>query len=193
MVLPVILDTFQVTLVWVNGDVPRPATNVLHFTDTVGGQTEANLSTDLAANVSTGMWTAVGQHSIINRVDIIKLDGVSATHSFNIVAAAKWTGQGATDIVAQGCMVVSLKSNVRGRSGRNRVYLPWIGETQQTNGAFVPSVVTDTATAWATFVNDMAASGWDLVVVSPKESAAHGLATIIARPNVLTQRRRARR
>jgi hypothetical protein len=196
MPLPVIADVFQLRLDWSNTNAPRNASNNLYFRDVAGGQTEANLSTDFQASVLVGMWTPVGTNSVINDFTVTKLDGASAGVVFQTGGAAKWQGSGGSDIILQGCAVVSIKSLIRGPNGRGRIFLPWIGETNQTNGVIVPANVTAMQTAWNSFQVSMAAAGWEVVMVTQHASgggSAARLANYVCKPNLKTQRRRARR
>lgn len=193
MPLPVIADGFQAVLIWTSLTAPRPATNVLHFVDAVGTQTETNLYDDIAASVSAGLWHMVYNDATITQLQITKLDGTSAGQSFNPAAAAKWQGSATGHAVLQGSVVVSLKTAQRGPRGRNRIYLPWIGEDQQTDGTLDATNLATMQTAWNTFNSVMAGLGWDLSAVSALHEEAHSVNNIVLRPYLKTQRRRTRR
>lgn len=193
MPLPIINLTYQVALVWQAAAAPRPASNILHFVDIVGTQNESDLFTDLQANVTAGMWSATSNTAGITQVNITQLDGVSAGQAFTPTPAAKWNGSAAGEMILQGATVVSLKSDQRGPRGRNRIYLPWIGEDQQTNGTIAAGTVTAMTAAWVAFETAMGVAGWQLTAVSGVHATENSVTSIAVRPYVKTQRRRARR
>jgi hypothetical protein len=194
MALPVIADTFQVRLNWHNANAPRDAANNLYFFDSVGGQTPTNLNTDINAAVTQAMWGVISSDASVNSLLITDLSGSDAGVAFSQAAAAKWTGGGASECVLQASAVVSIKSLFRGPAGRGRVYLPWVAEASQANGALVGSGYTSMQAAWNAFQTAMAVSGW----LTMQVSQSHGVdvardASYVVRPYVFTQRRRARR
>lgn len=190
MPLPVVADTYQVSLVWTNPNAPRNAVNTLHFQHNTGTDSAADLYADLNASVATNMWSVLHTSTRVENVNITKLDGVSAGQAFQPAAVAKWAGANAGDLILQGAAVISIKSNVRGPRGRNRIFLPWVVESCQANGVLTPANVTAMATAWATFVTDMSTAGWNLVAVSALHAEANAVATIAIRTALKTQRRR---
>lgn len=196
MPLPVIADTALVRLVWTNPNAPRDAVNDLHIGYPTGSETpESQIYTNFNTLVTAGMWTPVTAAAYVKRVDITRLDGTSAGVSFFPAAAAKWTGQGSGDAILQGAAVVGFKSTHRGPSGRNRIYLPWIGEANQTNGTIVGDAATVTPAAWETFRVAMAAAAnpTPLKVVSAKDGVARNCVAIGWSLALRTQRRRTRR
>jgi hypothetical protein len=196
MPLPIIANTALVRLVWTNDSAPRAAVNDLHVGYPDGSETpEAQILTNLNALVTAGMWTPVTANGRVGRVDITRLDGTSASVSTAIAPAAKWTGSGTSDSILQGCAVVGFKSNHRGPAGRNRIYLPWIGEGSQVNGTLVGDSATIPPTAWETFRAAMlgAANPTPLKVVSAHDGVARNCIGIGWNPILRTQRRRARR
>jgi hypothetical protein len=196
MPLPIIADTALVRLVWTNDSAPRAAVNDLHIGYPTGSETpEAQILTNLNALVTAGMWTPVTANGRVGRVEITRLDGTSASVVTAIAPAAKWTGGGTSDCVLQGAAVVGFKSTHRGPAGRNRIYLPWIGEGSQVNGTLVGDSATIPPTAWETFRVAMlgAANSTPLKVVSAHDGVARNCVGIGWNPILRTQRRRARR
>lgn len=193
MPLPVIPDVYQVVLNWSNANAPRDAANTLHFLDTVGTQTVANLNADIEASVGAIQWQAVTASARVNAMRITPLDGATAGTTFVVAAAAKWTGGGGVDAILQGSQVVSLKSAQRGPRGRNRVFLPWVAEDRQVNGTIDGVVTGNVAGAWATFTSTMLAAGWQLVAVSALHNEANDVINLSVSSAMKTQRRRARR
>jgi len=191
MPLPIVAATYQAVLVWNNPSAPRAAANVLHFRNSLGVNTAADLYADMDTNVTTSMWSVLSTASRVVEVNITKLDGSSAGQAFQPAAVAKWAGANAGDLILQGAAVVSLKSNVRGPRGRNRVFLPWVVESVQSNGVLASGNVTAMGNAWGAFVVAMSAAGWDLVAVSGVHADANLVTTIAVRSALKTQRRRA--
>lgn len=193
MPLPIIPDVFQCTISWSNPAVPRPASTTLHFLDTVGTQTEQNLITDFDTNVTATMWNSMKSDTVATEIRVTKLDGVSAGVTNTITAAAKWSGVGTGNAIPQGAHVISIKSAQRGSRGRNRIYLPFVAEDRQDAGVITPATVAAMTTAWVTFSTAMGVSGWSLQAVSALHSDTNDVTTLIAKPFMATQRRRARR
>ena len=193
MPLPVIADTYQVVLNWTNANAPRDASTVFHWFDNIGTQNEANLNADLEASVSADLWRLCSAAARVNAMRITALDGVSAGVSYTVASAAKWTGAGGSDCILQGSQVISLKSAVRGPRGRNRMFLPWISETDNTNGALGSAGVALMQTAWDNFTAAMFTAGWILSAVSSVHNEGNLVTSTTPRSVLNTQRRRARR
>lgn len=192
MPLPTIADTYQCTLVWTNSALSRQATNTIHVKDLAGTNGPADVYAKILAHVTSGMWTCVSSNAAIGQVSVTKLDGTSAEQIFNPVAAAKWTGQGSSEAIPQGAFVVSFKSLRRGPRGRNRVFLPYVGEGQTANGSIDPTATTNTVTAWSTFCNAMDTDSFPVVITSYVHSAEEALFSVSGVGLLRTQRRRAR-
>lgn len=196
MPLPVVDDGFLVRLVWNASQAQRPAITSMHFRDTVGTQTPTDLYNDMNANVTATMWNNCANGAGVDTVQVTPLDGMSATASFNTARPAKWAGSGGTETILQGAEVISVQSSARGPQWRNRFYLPFIGEAQQSGGTLDATAVAAAQTAWNTFLTAMTTAGWAPQVVAPSEPwPANALDAVryVVRPYLKTQRRRARR
>ena len=192
MPLPVIANTWACTYVWGNVNAPNPATFTIHYLDISGTQTAANLAADIETSTTQDMWRQMTSAAIASKLNIIKLDGVSAGQSFATSGGAKWTGSGGADTILQGAIVVSLKSAQRGPRGRNRIFLPWAAESEQTNGTLLAPGQALMQAAWNVYQPAMVALGWRTVAVSAKYADQHEVANIVVRNFLKTQRRRAR-
>lgn len=188
--LPVIADVYRVSLNWLRGS-ERRAVNVLHFS--APGKTETDVFTAIDAHVTGTMWESVSSATIIDRVDILKLDGTSTTHGHATDLTGKWQGSGSSAIIPQGAHVVSLRSDLRGRSNRGRVYLPFVSESVQDDGKLTSAVIADVLAGWGAFANAMATDGVALGIASYKHSNWHQATNIIVGSSLKTQRRRAGR
>lgn len=193
MPLPVLADMWQVRLNWNNTNAPRDASNNLYFFDSVGTQTATNLAVDFAASVNAQMWGMQSTPSVVTAMTITPLDGVTAGAVFPTGGGAVWLGGSGTDAILQGSTVISIKSGHRGPSGRGRVYLPWTAESTQLNGVLTPANVTSVQTGWNSFFTAMVAAGWSPSVVSTADAINYPALNYTVRPNLMTQRRRARR
>lgn len=152
---------------------------------------ETDLRTALNANWSNNMQNTMSSASDQDTMEIIKLDGSSPTVSFAGVGNS--LGQGNDQVIVQACSLVQLRTAIRGPRGRGRVFLPFVAESKQNNGALDPTSLGTQETAWNTFVDDMSLDGWDLVVASYVHAAAQAVTNITLRPVVATQNRRIKR
>lgn len=198
MTLPVATDEYMVRLYWQTSSGPRTASHALHFRDNLGTQDATLLGATLLTNLTGNMWKLLAPSASINAILITPLDGVSTTFSQPFTAGnANVSGQGTGDAIPQGAAVVSIPSAIRGKSHRNRSYLPFVGEAEQSAGTLTPADVTTAQTAWTTFYGAMVTDDWHPSVISPSIAGPtnnHRDATgYTVRPYLKTQRRRARR
>jgi len=182
MPLPVISDVFRVTLNWgpAHGLSPR---NVLHFEAASGD--EVALATTLTDNFTDSMWQPVMQDWAFSSLDIIKLDGVSATVTVPIDPQGSLTSG---DWIPNEAVIVSLHTGVRGPKGRGRVYLGPIAESVQNGGLYTS--VSSLTTAWSDFANAMSTDGKPWVVASYAHAEAHQVTSLHVPGLVGSQRRR---
>lgn len=188
--LPVISNVYRVSLLWRAG-TGATAANVIHFRGTPGSA--AGLYTALDANVTAAMWIQVAASATVEEVGITPLDGTTATLINNPGGVAKWSGSTSGDYIPAASSLLSLRTAKRGVSYRGRVYLPFLPESEQTNG-FTGN--TDRATAqaaWVTFRTAVAAAGYTMVVASYKLATADNVVAAVFDSGVATQRRRQQR
>lgn len=194
MPLPVIPDVWEVRFNWTDPGLSRAASCTLHVKDTTAiGPTPAALHAVFDTNVTENMWAAVTTDATISSVRYTLLDGTSASGLITTDLSAQWTGSGGTDPILQGAAVVSFMTSLRGPKHRNRMYLPWIGEINNTAGVIDTATLASMQTAWNTFKTAMATSNFPLYAISPTDETAEVVSSIICRPNLKTQRRRALR
>jgi hypothetical protein len=185
--LPVIPSVYRVALVWA-GPGGLSAANVMHFLNEAG--TTGGLHAALLANFTANMWHAIGSSSAITRIDILPLDGISATSSTTEAVAANLHGSATGDILTSDTILVKLTTGLRGRDKRGRVFLPFPGEVNTVNGALAGGEVTTMNTAWATWRSAMLSSGYELVVASYRYAAATPVGSTNVEAALGTQRRR---
>ena len=166
--LPVINGIHRVAFEWRVGAAGATAANVMHFS---GASVDpGGLFNALNTNVSATMWTGLGGDTAVVQVIITPLDGSSATQIFT-PSGAKWAGASvAGDYLPSSAGVVSLRTAVRGRQNRGRLYIPFVLETVVSDGRFVGSLATVQA-AWDTFRGAMKTASWPMHVAS----YGHGL------------------
>jgi hypothetical protein len=138
------------------------------------------------------MWAPVSLSASINQMAITPLDGSSAT-LIQSVSGTIWTGGQGGDFIPQASALVSLRTTLRGKSKRGRVFLPFLGEAAQANGSLVSTIVTAGQTGWTNFVTTLAASVTDLVVASYLLSSAQNVSNANVESLIGTQRRRMQR
>lgn len=154
--LPVLADTYRVTLNWKDAGNGQTAASVMHFK--MGASTAAGVKTAIDTNVTAAMWTAQHANAQVISLDIIKLDGTSGRLTFP-VTGAKWTGGGSSsDSAPQVANLVKMSTGLRGPANRGRVFLPMVGENQTTGGSLGGAGVTAGNAAWAAFLAAMTAA-----------------------------------
>lgn len=166
--LPVIPDTFRCALRW-TASGGQTAVNVMHIGTAVSGKTPLQVFTCLDAHVTEAMWDTAGGSASIGSVDITKLDGTSATVTFPTGSPAKWSTAGAGDYVPALAAILKLQTGLRGRNHRGRLFLPFVGEANNVNGAMPTAEATAVTAAWHTFqlaIIADATTSCDLVVAS---------------------------
>lgn len=187
MALPVITDTYRVFFKWSHAASGQSAGNVMHFRKTASNAGAVGALID--GNVTANMWNPTSSGASVTELHITPLDGSTATF-IQTASGAKWTGGTTGDFIPGAAALVSLRTVRRGRSYRGRVYLPFVGESNQTNGALIAGSVTAVSTAWATFLNAMIAATCPLVVASYRLASATDVASTVAETLLGTQRRR---
>jgi hypothetical protein len=155
--------------------------------------TATEVFTCLDAHVTAAMWSSVGGGASVSDVAITPLDGVSPTVDFPTGSPAKWTGPGGGQTSPAVATLVKLTTDLRGRSHRGRVYLPFQSEAAEADGALNPATQTAAQAAWSTFLTAIAADAttpMTLVVASYKLSSARNVQSVAVEGMLATQRRR---
>jgi hypothetical protein len=187
MPLPVIDDVFRVAVLWQDANSPQTAVNVMHVFADTGTPTSVAAGLDAAANA--GMFAAMSNAIVATEFAITPLDGSSATEFFT-PDPAKWTGQTSGDYAPQVAALVKLRTGLRGRSKRGRVFLPFTAEGAQSNGTLTGSKVTTMQTEWDAFVAQLLSDNNPLVVASYKLASSANVTSEVVESETGTQRRR---
>jgi hypothetical protein len=191
--LPVIANTWRVAVGWHETITGQHAVNVMHFKDTLGGGTATGLQTTLNGHWTAAMVASQANLALADTLSIIALDGTASTV---ILPGPSVVGGTAGDWIPQVSELVSLKTGVRGRANRGRIYLPFVAEGAVGNGVLMPATVAPLNTAWEAFRVAMQTAHWSLVVASYDRAhsgaGAHEniVTTCLVETQTATQRRR---
>lgn len=161
--LPTINGIMRVAFSWRYLASSTTAVNVMHFlaasTDT------AALNTAINANVTATMWACISGQVSCYQLAITPLDGQSATITY-AQTGTKWTGGAvAGDLLPSTATIVSLKTALRGRRNRGRLYLPYPTEGVATGGTY-GGTLSSLQSAWDTFRGAMKTSSFPMHVAS---------------------------
>jgi len=185
--LPEIADCFRVTFNWTNLSGGPSSHNVMHFTS--ASLNEEDLGNALEAQLDDAMFTAISADYECVSLDIIKLDGTSATQTYEFTGGG-FHGDGSDQIIYEGAACVSLRSLVRGPKGRGRVFLGPVSEGSTGNGLINPTGVAIMQSAWDSFIIGIAGADAILSVASYVHETAYAVQTAHVDEYLCTQRRR---
>jgi hypothetical protein len=185
--LPIIEDVVRVAVTRDDGG-GRTASNVMHFHS--AGFDEGTLWAALQANVDRAMWDCVWNGYTVITVDMLPLDGVSATHTYTPDTPLDWTGEAAGDCIPAVAGLLKLRTGVRGRSHRGRLFLGAVGESIVSQGFLATGTRDEMELKWNEFQNGMHTAGFDQLVASYTEGTALPVANSVMEIAVATQRRR---
>jgi len=173
--------------------------NVLHFKKTSGSIDAAAitaLNTELTKLYGGAAYSG-GAVPMLNNcpaatqtldVTYTPLDGSSAS----TVLALAATGSGTTDLLpGETCPIITLRTAIRGRSYRGRVYLPAQHDTSQTSsGGVATGVIVAYNLQLAGFLAALTGINWQWVVASYLLSQATPVTAALLRNYYAAQRRR---
>jgi hypothetical protein len=184
--LPIIADVFKVGFHWSHSN-GQTAYNVMHFHTSI--LTASGLEALLNTSWSGSMILECSLAAKIDRLDITKLDGSSATVAFT-ETNARWSGGSTDAIIPAAAQVVSFRTGLRGRSNRGRIYLPFMVESNFAAGSVSGASNATIQNAWNSFVTGMAAGTAPLCVASYLHANSHDVTSAIVEFTCGTQRRR---
>ena len=191
--LPVIADTFRVTLNWGTFRSVTPR-NVMNILSSTGNEADIGSAIDqaIAALASPShLFHALPDGFVCSNVDILPLDGTTA--SLNYVLDTNLTGgAGSGDMSPASSALVHFGTGVRGPRGRGRVYAGPIAESRMSDGVLDSTSRTLMAAAWFTFRTELntATPPCELVVASYVHADQNEVTSSSVRNLVATQRRR---
>lgn len=196
MPLPVIADTLRVAVRgtasnghhWANVLHYRKST-VLTFTGAIA-ILDPILVDHLSTNNGTGSgWNALAPTTAsIQDIVYTPLDGASAS---TVITHAIAGANGSDGLPPSVALVVSLRTALRGRSYRGRVYTgPHIESDNSSLGAPVAALLTAESGQWAAHLTALAGTGVSLVVASYLHATAQDVTSVSVDARWDTQRRR---
>jgi len=186
--LPVLADTFRCTLNWHSDGLAVSSHNVIHVL--APGFSSDDVYDAWNTNVDAAMWEHTNVTTSVNSVDVLPLDGVTPTTNYPNSDVTNWRGAGATQLTIPVSALASLKTGLRGRSGRGRIFLPWVCEGSQNGGILSGTVGANMTTAWNAFRVAMDSAGCALIVASYTHSLRNTVLHISVEDDCGTQRRR---
>ncbi len=187
-----IANVFRIALRWQHSS-GQNAVNVIHIRNSNPSASPSDVFGCMDRHVTAAMWQVASAGASIANVDITPLDGGSATQSFATGSPAKWTGFQSGDFIPAAAALVKFQTAQRGRSARGRIFIPFVGEGAQSNGAMTPSQAAGLTSDWTTFDSAMgtdSTSPQKLVVASYKETLARDVLVFAGEALLGTQRRR---
>jgi hypothetical protein len=96
--------------------------------------------------------------------DYTPLDGTSG--AFHLTSALVGAGTSGPAIPPEVAQVITLRTALRGRRARGRIFLPAFASGAYTGGTLDPARQTTVLSAAATLMSDLVSLGWQLVVAS---------------------------
>jgi hypothetical protein len=190
MPLPVIPNVFRCAFNWVHS-TGQKAENVMHVQDLAGGHTAHDAFLALDGTIPATVFGNCSSGASVTTITVTPLDGSTASSTFT-TTSPHWAGNTGGDMIPAAAQVVKLPTTLRGRSHRGRVFLPFIAETAQANGAADASVTATMTTQWNAWETALVAHSpsWSFVVASYKLATANAVGTILVEGELGTQRRR---
>lgn len=195
--LPVIPSVFRVTLNWSAGALV--AANVIHVKDPGATQTAMQVLTEIKDVMTSGgtgtelwrsMFAATGQDVGLVNLEALPLDGTSTTST--ISGAPIVGGGGAGDVIPSQAAVVTLRTGIRGRSYRGRVFTPFVVEGKATLGTLTGPTTAAMQAGWEGFRAGLVANSPSLTleVASYKLGTSETVDSVTAQPVLGTIRGR---
>lgn len=146
---------FSVTLQWIDDD-GRKAYNTFHVKCTAG-TTAADVAAAVTAGPGNDALGPVSGHAAVREITVRnQFDETDAA----VVATGLtgWTGGGGTGDYTPGmCAVLRSHTATAGRSGRGRMFLPFMTEAAVLKGRLTGDAATLTAPAWETWFGALSA------------------------------------
>lgn len=162
MALPILTGVFRCAITH-GGPEHQGSTNVIHVLSNslTPIQVVTALNGAAAPNIFMPMHTGATPVSVV----VTKLDGASPTAE-GALDNPNWLGTSSADTEPGVAVVVTLKTDARGKRNTGRVFIGPVGEDQVANGFLIPATATGMQTAWTTFIANLTSAGIPLQVAS---------------------------
>lgn len=183
--LPVIADTFRITINYVDTIGRQLAANVIHVFAPFSNQDD--VGNDVGGFLTNEMFEPTSTSILIASIDVIPLDGVTPTKNYLTPGI---TGGSTGQFIPNTSLVISFKTPIRGPSFRGRAFIALVAEGITADGIFEVSVVQDCLDAWIQFQTDLTGALLAQAVASYKLEVATLVTTYESNQRNDTQRRR---
>jgi hypothetical protein len=169
------------------------ATNVIHIFSALDPVSLADLIEDSVPTTGSAMWAPMSSSARLSSLDLLPLDGTTATYTRELDTLSQYYGQGGGPAMLAVAALVRVQTATRGRSNQGRIFIPFVGESVYDNGRILSSPVDDCTNGWNEFRDNLLAGDANVVVASYKHRDAHEATSFSCRVKAATQRRRQER
>jgi hypothetical protein len=190
--LPVIAGVTRVALNYVLAS-GGTATNVIHIFGVLEPAPLADAIEAAVPDTGSAMWGTMSSSARVSSLDLLPLDGATATYHRELDTLAQYYGQGGGPAIIAGCCLVRCQTATRGRSNQGRIFLPFVGESVYDDGRLDSTSVDDVTNGWNAFNTALNVDSCTVVVASYRHRDAHEVTSFSARVKAATQRRRQER
>lgn len=179
--------------VTVQGHTPGETFTTGMYVDNPGGDASGAAAAFVTA--FTTFWNAVKAFVPttigVDAIDAVEVDPLTFRNGAGATTGVALVGTDAADpLPPQTALVVSLKTAIRTRAGRGRMYLPPFGTDQIDAGRVPAATVTAVKNAAAALVNDLQATGYTPVIYHRGPHTTDVINQVIVGDVYDTQRRR---
>lgn len=188
--LPVIANTYRITLNYATADGIRPV-NVFHVRG--GPYTDVEVGQQIEGAFVDNMLSPVPARYEPTHLSILRLDGTAATLEYGRTDENALCGyDGSSQAVLEGALCLTLRTGVRGPSGRGRVFIGPVAEAAVGNGLFTGTDPSQVVEAWEEFrtVLNTGPTPMEHVVASYTHAVAREVTVYSASAPMAYQKRR---
>lgn len=159
--LPVIADVWRATIHWNSEAGADHPVSVQHFRFAGGA---LDLAGFIDSNVQTHQFEGMRDAQEATQLDLLALDGTSATQTFSL---SNWAGEsGSGDALIGQAMLLLGRTGLRGGQNRGRIFLPSPLESIVTMGVLVEANRAEIENAWDGYLQELADDGVEWGVAS---------------------------
>jgi hypothetical protein len=190
MPLPLITDVYRVALQWV-GPSASAGVNVLHVRSPANTVTQVAFDFRDATHVN--MWVTIPDSFAVANIKVDALDGTGAQAVLNTLGTPGLQGgTGSNEYSPAVAALVSLRTDLSGRTHRGRVYVGPTSEEAQAQGHLTVPTQATLQTAWDAFINELTTKTipQHLCIASYTTATSRDVTQAIVRFGLGTQRRR---
>lgn len=152
--LPVISGVTRTALNYIT-DAGATATNVIHIFSATSPPDLADLILDSVPTTGSAMWGPMSSNTRLDTLDLLPLDGSTATYNRVVPAEAQYYGQGGGAPILAVAALVKVQTPVRGRRTQGRIFIPFVGESVYSSGRIDATPVEDCTNGWNEFLANL--------------------------------------